>query len=269
MLNTNGNHAASSTTATTTASFAATPAPASAGLEGAMDGGKAASPTAAPAAVFGGNPYLSGPMDNANAPQPTTFVPKASDNNHRGPAPMNFDDEPPLLEELGINLEHIAAKTRAVVLPFQRFGGNMDATVIQDADLAGPIALALLLGGELLLSAKMQFGAIYGFGLFGCLAMTLILNLMSPQDAISVWTVTSILGYALLPVNVLALLKLFLVNIGRLETMGRILGLVTVLWSTVASTRLMEQGCGMRDQRYLIAYPIALLYSAFVMITIF
>jgi protein YIPF5/7 len=31
----------------------------------------------------------------------------------------------------------------------------------------------------------------------------------------------------------------------------------------------LEQGCGMRDQRYLIAYPIALLYSAFVMMTIF
>jgi len=240
--------------------------PVSAGLEGAMDGD-----TPVVASTF--NPYLSGPMDNKAAPQPTsTFVPNAQSYAPGGApqqTPINFDDEPPLLEELGINFEHIVAKTRAVVLPFQRFGGNMDASVIQDGDLVGPIALALLLGGELLLSAKLQFGAIYGFGLFGCFAMTLILNLMSPQDAISVWTVTSILGYALLPVNVLAFLKIFLVNLGRMETMGRILGIVTVLWCTVASTRLMEQGCGMRDQRYLIAYPIAMLYSAFVLITIF
>ena len=43
--------------------------------------------------------------------------------------------------------------------------------LVADADMAGPLALALLLGGELLLSGKLQFGYIYGFGLFGCLAM--------------------------------------------------------------------------------------------------
>ena len=145
----------------------------------------------------------------------------------------------------------------------------MDATVIQDADLAGPVALALLLGGELMLGGKLQFGYIYGFGLFGCVAMTLVLNFMSPKEAISFWTVTSILGYSLLPVNLLALVKLVVVNLGNLQAVGRILAMLTVLWCTISSTRLMERGCDMRDQRYLIAYPIALLYTAFVMITIF
>ena len=185
---------------------------------------------------------------------------------------FSYEEEPPLLEELGIHMDHIIAKTRAVVLPFKRFGGNMDmdATVIQDADLYGPLALALLLGGELLLSGKIQFGYIYGFGLFGCLSMTIILNLMTPQStAISMWTVTSILGYALLPVNLLAAIKLLLLPMVSLTPVARGLGITTVLWSTLAATRLLEQGCGMRDQRYLVAYPIALLYSAFVMITIF
>lgn len=183
------------------------------------------------------------------------------------------ENEPPLLEELGINLDHIWLKTKAVVLPFKLRKHHADvldpALIVQDADLAGPLALALALGAELLLSGKIQFGYIYGFGLFGCLSMTLILNLMSPTQAVSVWTVTSILGYALLPVNVLAALKLVLVNLARLSTLGRLLGLLAVVWSTVASTRLLEIGCGMRDQRYLMAYPIALLYSAFVLITIF
>jgi hypothetical protein len=143
------------------------------------------------------------------------------------------------------------------------------AMIVEDADLAGPLAFALLLGGELLLTGKIHFGYIYGFGLFGCLAMTVILNLMSPQGAVSVWTVTSILGYCLLPVNILALVKILLVNIANLSTLGRFCGVLTVVWSTTASTRLLEVGCGMRDQRYLIAYPIALLYSAFVLITIF
>ena len=273
MMGTNNNTTNSSMNGQSNNYAAPVPTP---GLQGTMDSGAPTvasnmnNPSASSSAFA--SPYLSGPMDSAT--QPSTFIPNANattttNNSGAYTAPPNFDDEPPLLEELGINVEHIVAKTRAVVLPLQRFGGNMDATVIQDGDLVGPIALALLLGGELLFSAKMQFGAIYGFGMFGCVSMTLILNLMSPQKAVSVWTVTSILGYALLPVNVLALLKIFLVNLGRLQTLGRVLGVITVLWSTVASTRLMEQGCDMRAQRYLIAYPIALLYSAFVMITIF
>lgn len=180
-------------------------------------------------------------------------------------------DEAPLLEELGINIGHILLKTKAVVLPFSRFGGDqLDPSVIcEDADLAGPVAFALMLGGEMVLTGKLQFGYIYGFGLFGCVAMTFVVNLMSPTDAISFWTVTSILGYALLPVNILALVKIVVINLIKLQTFGRILGLLAVAWSTTASTRLLELGCGLRPQRYLIAYPIALLYSAFVLMTIF
>jgi protein YIPF5/7 len=193
-----------------------------------------------------------------------------SNNNYSTYNNTDFEDDLPLLEELGINAEHIVAKMRSVVLPFSRFKGTMsDATVIQDADLAGPVTLGMLLGGELLLSGKLQFGYVYGFGLFGCISMTLVLNLLSPHDAISIWTVTSILGYSLLPVNLLAALKLLVVDLAKWQLLGQFLAFVTVVWSTVASTRLMEQGCNMRNQRYLIAYPIALLYTAFVMMTIF
>ncbi len=237
-----------------------------------------------------------------------------------------YANEPPLMEELGINVEHIAWKTRAVVLPFSRSvfrmrlrskNGFADTTtndntyydndpnpmsnpqaMAQDADLAGPIAFAVLLGAELLLAGKLSFGYIYGFGLFGCLSMTLVLNLLQPQpdvtrlttmsdpntmlpvpptaaaaaaNGISFWSVTSILGYALLPVNVLAAFKLLLVNnpFWKLHTLLRIFAVITIAWSTIASTRLFEQGFGFRHQRYLIAYPIALLYSAFVLITTF
>jgi protein YIPF5/7 len=258
-------------------------APSTGGLEGVMDGSEPTGRAFISPAPAG----LTGPMDTSNGhnsfAQPMSFNygkqaaafsasgdnSNLSPNNYMDQYHSSFDDEPPLLEELGIHMDHIMAKTRAVVLPFQRFGGNMDATVIQDADLYGPLALALLLGGELLLSGKIQFGYIYGFGLFGCVSMTVMLNLMTPkEEAISMWTVTSILGYSLLPVNLLAAIKIVL-RVASLTTLGRVLGITTVLWSTVAATRLMEQGCGMRDQRYLIAYPIALLYSAFVMMTIF
>ena len=137
-----------------------------------------------------------------------------------------------------------------------------------DADLAGPLAFALGLAGELLLSGKMHFGYVYGFGLSGCLAMTLLLNLLNPNGAVSMWTVVSILGYALLPVNLLAGINM-LYRVQNMNVGGMALAVLIILWCTASSTRLFERGCQMRDQRFLVAYPAALLYSAFVMITIF
>ena len=222
------------------------PAPQQAGLDGTMDGGSNHSGSGSAAHTFV-------PTQTATNPYATKGL---------------EEDEPPLLEELGINVEHIFMKTKAVVIPFRRFQKNTalsDPTIImEDADLAGPLALAMLLGGELLMTGKLQFGSIYGFGLFGCLAMTLVMNLMSPSKPISFWTVTSVLGYALLPVNILALLKILF-----LGYFTEFFAIVTILWSTTAATRLLEVGCGMGSQRYLLAYPIALLYSAFVLITIF
>jgi len=234
------------------------------------------------------DPFLSGSMDDSpyyagstttNKPsilQPQTFVPRPVTNSSSTGsfAALNASevDEAPLLEELGINLEHIYLKTKAVVLPFGRFGGTQmqPADIVQDADLAGPIAFALILGAEMVLTGRFQFGYIYGFGVFGCISMTLIVNLMtSVSKGISIWTVSSVLGYALIPVNILAALKVIVINLINLQTLGRFLGIITVAWSTIASTRLLELGCGLREQRYLIAYPIGLLYSAFVMITIF
>lgn len=218
---------------------------------------------------FGSNFFLGGAMSAAtNSGKDNTL---SSSNTYSYGDGMG--NEPPLLEELGINIEHIWAKTKAVILPYRKLTGDtihMDPSmIVEDADLAGPLMFALALGGELLMTGKMHFGYIYGFGLFGCLSMTLILNLMTQKEAISVWTVTSILGYSLLPVNILALVKILVVNIIRLETFGRILALMAIIWSTMASVRLLEVGCSMRDQRYLIGYPIALLYSAFVLLTIF
>ena len=225
-------------------------------------------------------PFLSGSMDSGAptgtpAPtilQPQQFIPRQpSSGTGTMSHDMDFENEPPLLEELDINIQHIYLKTKAVVLPFSRFGGDQinHHQICQDADLVGPVAFCLLLGGEMVLTGKLQFGYIYGFALLGCLSMTLVVNLMSPSDAISFWTVASILGYALIPVNVLGVVKIIVINLVKLQTLGRILGILTVAWSTTASTRLFELGCGLRGQRYLIAYPIALLYSAFVMITIF
>lgn len=76
---------------------------------------------------------------------------------------------------------------------------------MDDADLAGPLFFLLAFGIFLLMTGKVHFGYIYGFGVSGCVAMYLVLNLLSAKE-IDMWRVCSILGYGLLPVIFLAFL---------------------------------------------------------------
>ncbi|KAK3930919.1 CCR4-NOT transcription complex subunit 6 [Frankliniella fusca] len=113
-----------------------------------------------------------------------------------------FDDEPPLLEELGIDPDRIIAKTLAVLNPFHGQAVTDDANfLLQDADLAGPVLFCLLLGACLLLSGgKVPFGYIYGLAMISCIVMYGLLNLMTTNVSISLSSVASVLGYCLLPV---------------------------------------------------------------------
>jgi len=63
----------------------------------------------------------------------------------------DYDNEPPLLEELGIRFDHILSKTLAVMLPTKQITEH----ILDDADLAGPLVFCLLLGSLLLLSGNL------------------------------------------------------------------------------------------------------------------
>lgn len=174
----------------------------------------------------------------------------------------DYDNELPLLEELGIRFEHILSKTQAVIHPLK----ELDSNILDDADLAGPLCFCLLLGSCLLLSGKVHFGYIYGFSVFGCAGLYMVLNLLHPGNGLDFWRTCSVLGYCLIPVIALAGLNILFNLQGFL---GSILSLVAIVWSTHASTRLFHAKLGLSDQYWLVAYPVMLLYSCFVLITIF
>ncbi|TMS13987.1 Protein YIPF5 [Larimichthys crocea] len=87
--------------------------------------------------------------------QPTqTYTPSSSQSMYSS----SFDDEPPLLEELGINFDHIWQKTLTVLHPMK----VADGSIMNETDLAGPMVFCLAFGATLLLSGKIQFGYVYG-----------------------------------------------------------------------------------------------------------
>ncbi|KAL3880673.1 hypothetical protein ACJMK2_032895 [Sinanodonta woodiana] len=177
------------------------------------------------------------------------------------PASDSFDDEPPLMEELGINFDHIAQKTMAVLNPLKQ----ADHTIMQDTDLAGPLVFCLAFGGSLMLAGKLQFGYIYGIGLVGCLAVYALLNLMS-MTGVSAGITVSVLGYCLLPMVILSFSSIVLSLQGII---GIVLVCVAVVWCSLSASKLFVSALEMDHQQLLVAYPCALVYGVFALLTVF
>ncbi|XP_048640384.1 protein YIPF7 isoform X3 [Marmota marmota marmota] len=111
-----------------------------------------------------GNLYGSREQQASKQPQPDPLVPPEmlmpsgyagqffqpgsnSDYYSQSPYIDSFDEEPPLLEELGINFDHIWQKTLTVLNPMK----PADGSIMNETDLTGPILFCIALGATLLL----------------------------------------------------------------------------------------------------------------------
>ncbi|KAF2938725.1 hypothetical protein DAI22_03g138900 [Oryza sativa Japonica Group] len=75
-----------------------------------------------------------------------------------GGSGASFEDEPPLLEELGINTRQIWRKTLSILHPLR----SADPSLHADADLSGPFLFLLSFGLFQLLAGKFHFGIVLG-----------------------------------------------------------------------------------------------------------
>jgi len=187
------------------------------------------------------------------------------DNNFGGGASNDtsdeFANEPPLLEELGINPEHIVQKTLTVLNPFR----TTRTDVAGDADLAGPLVFCLAFGSLLLLSGKIHFNYIYGIGAMGCVANYGLLSLMSTAP-VSFTVVVSVLGYCILPIVALSALSILISLTGPI---GTVVTAIAVIWSSLSASGLFVTAFEMEHQQPLVAYPCSMLYAVFALITMF
>ncbi|XP_049642913.1 protein YIPF5 [Suncus etruscus] len=173
----------------------------------------------------------------------------------------SFEDEPPLLEELGINFDHIWQKTLTVLHPLK----VADGSIMNETDLAGPMVFCLAFGATLLLAGKIQFGYVYGISAIGCLGMFCLLNLMS-MTGVSFGCVASVLGYCLLP---MILLSSFAVIFSLQGMVGIILTAGIIGWCSFSASKIFISALAMEGQQLLVAYPCALLYGVFALISVF
>jgi hypothetical protein len=204
--------------------------------------------------------YGFNPQTNTNQfYQPNHYMPS------RETAHPHYDehDEPPLLEELGINFDHIFKKTKTVLNPFT----IPDSSILDDVDLAGPLVFCLAFACSLLLLGKIHFGYVYGIVTLGTVGMYTLLNLMtSPDKPCSGLFVTSVLGYCLLPMVILSFSS-FLFHLHGF--IGMIVTIIFICWCSISASKLFATSLALIGQQLLVAYPCALFYGVFALLTMF
>lgn len=177
------------------------------------------------------------------------------------PAPTSFDDEPPLLEELGIFPDQIAKRVLVVLDPFHA------SVPLGEYDLGGPLVFCLILGFTMLLSGgKVHFGYVYGIGTTSCLLMYSLLHLMTNANSVSLVSVASVLGYCLLPIVIISALG---IAVPLNNKFGYVFAGLGICWASVAASRIFVTMTSDTSQRPLIIYPCALLYGVFTLLVIF
>ncbi|XP_042494364.1 protein YIPF5 homolog [Macadamia integrifolia] len=220
-------------------------------------------PNNLPFISFDGGSGGSPPM----APTSTSFPPPAFGGYGLGISGvgigLGFEDELPLLEELGINTRQIWRKTLSILNPFR-----MNASLHEDADLSGPFLFLMALGLFQLLAGKIHFGIILGWVTVAALFLYVVFNMLAGRNGnLDLYRCLSLLGYCMLPMVIFSAFSLFLPQ-GGVVIFG--LGALFVLWSTWVCTRLLVElaSCG-DEHRGLIFYACCLIYMLFSLLVIF
>ncbi|XP_039769605.1 protein YIPF7 [Ornithorhynchus anatinus] len=199
--------------------------------------------------------------EQPQAPLPSVPAHLGSRDDYLLPNEVGWDEEPPLLEELGINFQHIWQKTLTVLNPLR----PADPGIMAETDLAGPAVFCLALGATLLLAGKVHFGSVYGLSVLGCVGIHTLLNLMSSAH-VSFGCVASVLGYGLLPMVLLSgTAALFSLQ----GTAGTVFALAVVGWCSQSTSKIFISVLAMEGQQLLVAYPCALLFGIFALLTVF
>lgn len=180
-----------------------------------------------------------------------------------GAGAANFEDEEPLLDELGIHPDQIWRKTVSIINPFR-----IKPVVHEDSDLSGPVLYYMLFGFFQLLAGKVQFGVILGWIVVFSIFLYVVFNMLAGRTGnLELHRCTSVVGYSMLPMVMFSAISLFLPR-GGIVDFG--VAAVFVIWATRVCARLLVALSGGGDEHIgLIAYACFLIYTILSMLIIF
>ncbi|KAG2672388.1 hypothetical protein I3760_13G038300 [Carya illinoinensis] len=204
-------------------------------------------------------PFLS--FDVGSAAQSTSFAAP-----HLGPTittvSSNFDEEPPLLEELGINTKQIWSKTISILNPFRP-----NPNIHSEADLSGPFLFFIAFGLFQLLAGKIHFGIILGWATISAVFLYTVFNMLAGRNgSLDLYRCLSLVGYSMLPMVILSALALFVPQGGPVIL---VTAAAFIAWSTRVCARLLLEAARWDEHPGLVAYACFLIYMLFSLLVIF
>ncbi|CAG9461309.1 unnamed protein product [Pedinophyceae sp. YPF-701] len=166
----------------------------------------------------------------------------------RGGSFSNLQDEPPLLEELGIDVQGIFRRAVAALQ------WNPSLAAMRELDMGGALLIVMAVGATQLLMAKLHFGVLLGWSVIAATAISWMARMVSggSPNVLSVYSTLCLLGYCLMPMVVLSFVALVLPHGLLLHTIAAL----AAGWSAHAAA-LVHVGLseGLAQHKWIIFYP--------------
>eukprot|EP00798_Chlamydomonas_sp_ICE-L_P007397 gene7397-524_t len=176
-----------------------------------------------------------------------------------------FDDEPPLLEELGIDIAGILMKTRSVL--FHR----LNSKSLEDLDMGGALIFIFVLGGLHLLTGKLHFGIILGWSVVHSAVLWFVINQLAGTDAVEnqgldLYSICCVCGYCMVPLVVYSAISLLVPQTPAMVALAAF----CTLWSAHTAARIFgRRSRALDENQWLVMYPCILMYGAFSLLCIY
>lgn len=176
----------------------------------------------------------------------------------------SLPEDPPLLEELGIDFGVIKKESRLIFKVLQR--SAVDFSFVKNGDLSGPITFVALYTLGLVLNRKVHFGYIYFISLLTTLSTYFLLNVLDTKR-IGLLECCSVLGYSFLPVVFFSFASIVT---GALGLGFRLCcGIACAVWASYTACEVFCQYLSLSNRRLVLGYPLLLAYLGFVVIVLF
>ncbi|KAG2428412.1 hypothetical protein HXX76_011532 [Chlamydomonas incerta] len=174
----------------------------------------------------------------------------------------SFEEEPPLLEELGIDVGAIFLKTRAVLMC--RFSSRY----LDDLDMGGALLFVFLLAGLQLLMGKLHFGVTLGWSVVCSLLLWFLLRQLAGAEGaeaknLDLYGCCCVVGYSMLPLVGFAAAALLLPR----GPVTLAVGGACTAWAALTASRIFARRCpALEDLKGVIMYPCVLTYATFALL---
>ena len=204
-----------------------------------------------------------------------------------------FPDEPPLLEELGVDFAQIARRAKSAMNPLPMRKKHTRETS-KDDDLAGPLVVFGLIATLHALQGKGHYGYILGWSAIASGLTCWLLNQLTAQnnndagENLSLSRTASVIGYNATSILFLSVVKAFVHSEGSsngsksssgggsLSGTTNSFGIlafacVCILQASSKSSGLFLHGMGQcgEGKRLVVFYPMVLLYSLYALLTLY